>query len=120
MALPLTTLDYLGRAYLLNQLRDLIGQYKADRVVLGYPKKLDGSVGPAAERATEHAEWLKSELEQEVILWDERLSTAEVERVLQAAGVGHKRRKQVRDQLAAQRILQNYLDYSRNRSGDSR
>jgi putative Holliday junction resolvase len=62
-------------------------------------------------------DWFEQHLKLSWILWDERLTTQEVERILIAADVRRDKRKEVRDKLAAQRILQNYLDFKRSRHG---
>ncbi|MDA9101339.1 Holliday junction resolvase RuvX, partial [Omnitrophica bacterium] len=75
------------------------------------PKTLKGEIGPAAQNVLKQVEGLKKEIPASWILWDERLSTAEVEKMLIQADLRREKRKHVRDQLAAQRILQSYLDH---------
>ncbi|MBQ9345380.1 MAG: Holliday junction resolvase RuvX [Kiritimatiellae bacterium] len=82
----------------------------AVRIVVGYPLRLDGSPGPRADRTNEFIAELSRRTPLPVERWDERLSTCEVERVLLAADVSRARRKGVVDKLAAQVILQSYLD----------
>jgi len=81
----------------------------ASRVVLGHPRKLDGTTGPAAQAAEAFAEVLRT-AGLEVVLWDERLSTAEVDKMLIGSGARRERRREVVDKLAAAVILQGYLD----------
>ena len=81
-----------------------------ERIVVGYPLRLDGSPGPRAERTEEFIGELERRVEVPVVRWDERLSTCEVERVLIEAGTSRAKRKTVVDKLAAQVILQAYLD----------
>ena len=71
-------------------------------------------MGPAAKKITEEVDWLKANKKLDWVFWDERLSTQEVERAMLDHDVSHARRKEMRDQLAAQRILQNYLDCYRS------
>jgi putative Holliday junction resolvase len=79
--------------------------------VIGLPLLLSGDEGTAARSAREFAERLSRRLPGlSVELWDERLTTVEVERMLIAADVRRKKRKQVVDKLAAVLILQGYLD----------
>lgn len=115
LATPLTTLEFRGRKDLLAELTKLVDAYHVKKIVVGLPKALSGKIGPAAKKVMEQVEWLKAELDRPWIFWDERLSTQEVERVLLAADLSRQRRREVRDQLAAQRILQSYLDHERNR-----
>jgi len=114
IAFPHETIAYRGREFLAASLRDLVVQYKISRIVVGLPKTLRGDMGPAALKTVDEVDWLKTKVDAQWILWDERLSTQEIERLLREAELSPARRKGVRDQLAAQRILQNYLDHSRN------
>lgn len=80
------------------------------RLVIGLPRNMDGSEGPRAAKSRAFAKRLHEALGLPVYLWDERLSTAEAERVLIEADVSRKRRKTLIDRLSAQVILQGYLD----------
>jgi putative Holliday junction resolvase len=94
----------------LNRLRELIEEYHVEAIVLGFPKNMNGTVGPRGEASQQFAEILKQKFGLPVILWDERLSTMAAERMLIAADVSRKKRKQVIDKMAAVMILQSYLD----------
>ena len=79
--------------------------------VVGFPKNMDGSLGPGAAKAKAFADQLRAKLPAlQVVLWDERLTTMEAQRALHAAGRNAKRSRKVIDQVAAQILLQNYLD----------
>ncbi len=108
-----STLFFTGKQDLLKQLRPLIGELQPTKIVVGFPVTLGGHKGPAAERIEARVEWLKERLKGEWVFWDERFSTVEAERVLLEADLSRKKRKNLRDQLAAQRILQHYLDAHR-------
>jgi putative holliday junction resolvase len=97
---------------------DLVEQHDAGLVVMGHPLNMDGSRGPAAEKAEEFARRLRGRLNVVVTLWDERLSTRAAERVLLEGNVSRKGRQDVIDKMAAVVILQGYLD-SRKQTGDS-
>ncbi len=88
----------------------LVEEHQVERVVLGFPRNMDGSRGPAALQAEAFARRLKGRLQVPVDLWDERLSTAAAERALLEGDVSRRRRGRVIDQVAAALILQNYLD----------
>jgi putative Holliday junction resolvase len=94
----------------LERLRELIHQYHVETIVLGFPKNMNGTVGPRGEASQRFAEMLKQHFGLPVILWDERLSTMAAERMLIAADVSRKKRRQVIDKMAAVMILQSYLD----------
>lgn len=115
IALPLVTLEIRGRRHLLTELLKINEEHHAVKIVVGLPKTLKGEMGPAAEKVMAEVEWLKSQLDLPLVFWDERLSTQEVERVLIEADVSRAKRREVRDQLAAQRILQSYLDHHQAR-----
>jgi putative holliday junction resolvase len=98
-------------------LRELIERYEAASVVVGLPKNMDGSIGPQARKTLAFIARLRQACNVPVIEWDERLTTQQAERVLLAADTSRTRRKQLRDQLAAQLILQTYLEWhSRQKS----
>ena len=85
----------------------------AVKIVLGLPLNMDGSMSQQGRRVRRFANRLRRELEVEVDLWDERLSTVEAERVLIEADESRAARKAVRDGVAAAVILQGYLDAQR-------
>ena len=110
IAFPVKTIEVRGREQVLAQIQKLILEHKAEKVVVGLPKTLKGEIGIAASKRIQEVEWYRTRLSVPVVMWDERLSSKEVERMLIAADVSRKKRKEIVDQLAAQRILQNYLD----------
>jgi len=87
------------------RIEELISEYQVERIVLGYPKNMNNTVG---ERAVKSLEFKETGLP--VVMWDERLTTAEAERTLMETGVRRENRKQFLDQMAAVLILQGYLD----------
>ena len=84
------------------------------KIVLGLPKNMDNSLGERAEISKSFARKVEVATEISVVLWDERLSTMEVERVLIDANVRRENRKKYVDKMAATVILQSYLDLNRN------
>ena len=95
----------------LARIEALISEYGAGSIVLGLPRNMDNSLGERAEKTMAFQERLAARTGLPVFLWDERLSTAEADRMLREAGRQEKRdRKEVIDQVAAQLILQGYLD----------
>lgn len=94
----------------LQHLREVVEREGAERVVLGLPLNLDGSLGPKAQEVLQFKEQLEEALSIPVELADERLTTQEAERVLLEADLSRRRRREVRDRLAAVLILQSYLD----------
>lgn len=94
----------------LEQLREIVLEYQVETVVLGYPKNMDNSIGPRAEITLGFKERLEQELGLKVILEDERLTSVISNQVLIAADLSRKKRKKKVDGIAAQLILQSYLD----------
>lgn len=99
----------------LHRLDTLIQDYEVGRIVIGFPRNMDGSIGSKGEASQKFADIVKERYAIPVDLWDERLSTAAAQRSLINADVSRKRRKQVVDQVAAQWILQGYLDANRGK-----
>jgi len=106
----LPTLERHGGQRDLEALKTVCLEREIARVVVGLPRNMDGSEGPRAVKSRAFAATLRDSLGLPVFLWDERLSTAEAERVLLAADVSRKKRAAVIDMLAAQIILQGWLD----------
>ncbi|OGX28900.1 MAG: Holliday junction DNA helicase RuvA [Omnitrophica WOR_2 bacterium RIFCSPHIGHO2_01_FULL_49_10] len=94
----------------LNEIKRIIEEYKADSIVIGMPVNMDGTKGKSAEKVNEFVEILKGRLSIPVYTYDERLSTKESEKFLISADVSRKKRKQVIDKMAAQLILESYLE----------
>lgn len=110
MAFPVKTIEVRGREQVLAEIKKLILEHKAEKVVVGLPITMKGEMGIAAQKRVREVEWYRSQIPVPMVMWDERLSSKEVERMLISADVRRDKRKEVIDQLAAQRILQNYVD----------
>jgi putative Holliday junction resolvase len=95
------------------ELRKHIERYEIQRIVLGLPVNMDGSLGPAAQAVLGFGEQLRAEFGLPVDTWDERLSTFEAEDRLIGAEMRSKKRRKVIDTVAAAIILQGYLDHLR-------
>ncbi len=88
-------------------------RYEATAIVVGLPKNMDGSLGLQAQKTLAFSERIRRACGVPVIVWDERLTTQAAERVLLEGNASRGRRKRVRDRLAAQLILQSYLEWRR-------
>jgi len=106
IAQPLETVDSVN----IQRIMDLIEEYKVGELVVGLPLNMDGSQGPKAKEVIALVDSIKKKLSIPVKMWDERLTTVEVERHLIGADVSRKKRKKSIDKLAAQLILRSYLD----------
>ena len=94
----------------LRRIEELAREYEVERIVLGYPKHMNNSLGDRAEKTEAFKEMLERRLGLPVVLWDERLTTVAAERILMESGVRRENRKEVIDKVAAGLILQGYLD----------
>jgi len=106
----LPTIRRKNRRTDLALLDKVVEQYKVKQIVVGYPLRLSGATGTQSEKMTVFAEQLRERYELPVHLWDERLTTAEAQRVLRESEISTKRRGQVVDQLAAVLILQSFME----------
>jgi len=92
------------------RIASVVKEREIGQVVLGLPRNMDGSYGPAAEKVRSFAEKLRAAVPCEVKLWDERLTSVAAQRSLHEAGRNVKNSREVIDQVAAQMILQGWLD----------
>ena len=100
----------------IRRLGELIEEYAPEELVLGYPKNMDGSLGPRAEKAEAFSHVLEEAFSLPVRLWDERRSTIEAHGILFSAGKNGKKRKKTVDAVAASLILEGYLTFRRNQA----
>lgn len=107
-------IDTVSRNNYVCVLKSIIEDYEVESIVVGIPRRLNGSIGIQGEKVLEFTEELKSLVTLPVFLWDERLSTVAAERTLLESDMSRKKRKRVRDKVAAVVILQNYLDSIRS------
>ena len=109
LAHPLETIDVSKRDPC-ERIAELAAERAACAVIVGVPRNMDGSFGPAAEKSRVLIEKLRACVECKVIPWDERLTTVSAQRVLREAGRKGKNQRSVIDQAAAQILLQSWLD----------
>lgn len=93
-----------------NYIKDYVIQNDVDVVVLGYPKHMNNDVGLRAQISIDFKEKLEKLVKAKIVLWDERLSTQTAKKQMISAGLSRQKQKNKKDELAAQVILQNYLD----------
>jgi putative holliday junction resolvase len=92
------------------RIEELIREYEIETIVLGYPKNMNNTLGDRVEKTESFKAMLERRTGLPVVLWDERLTTVQSERILQESGVRRENRKAVIDKVAAGLILQGYLD----------
>ena len=109
-----TTIHSRRPEQVLDAVGELIRAYGVTELVLGYPKNMDGTLGPRAEKAERFAAALEERFQLEVHLWDERRTTIDAHNILASAGKNAKKRKKTVDAVAAALILEGYLTFRRS------
>lgn len=95
---------------LILDIKNIIDEFSIKTIVLGLPKNMDNSIGEAAKRSLKFKSILENNFDVQVIMQDERLSSVEANNIMISGGLSRKKRKKYVDSLAANIILQNYLD----------
>ncbi|MFH1790449.1 MAG: Holliday junction resolvase RuvX [Candidatus Omnitrophota bacterium] len=101
---------------LFKRIKEIADGNNVNEIVVGLPLNMDGSVGPRARKSIAFSDELRGRLGIAVKLWDERLTTMQAERVLLVADMSRKSRRRNLDKMAAQLILQGYLDTQKSSS----
>jgi putative Holliday junction resolvase len=94
----------------LQQIKDIIEEYNINKIIVGFPKNMNNTIGPQGEKVLSFVDKIKKKFTLEIVLEDERLTTMAAERTLLEGDVSRKNRKKVIDKVAATYILQTYLD----------
>ena len=94
----------------IQKIKEIIEENDVTKIVIGLPKNMNNSIGPQGKKVLDFVSRLKKELNNEIILQDERLTTVSAERILIEGNVSRKNRKKVIDKVASTYILQSYLD----------
>jgi len=110
LAHPLETIASPSVNKIAQRVQKIVSERQVDCVVVGLPRQMNGILGPAAQNAQRFVERLRSLVSCDVVTWDERLTTVAAERALREAGRKTRETRDIRDQVAAQIILQGYLD----------
>ncbi len=110
LASPVCVLEEWNAEALADKIVNIAKEKKAETIVVGLPKNMDGSKGFRADACEALGELLKARVEIPVVYWDERLTTVSAHRILSETNVRGKKRKAVVDAVAAEIILQNYID----------
>ena len=103
----------------LARIESLIGEYEVGKIVLGFPKNMNNTIGERAEKTLAFKEMLERRTGLPIVMWDERLTTVAADRVLIEAGVRRETRKGYVDEIAAVFILQGYLDSKGMETGEN-
>ena len=122
IASALTTLRRAGQQPDARAICEVVDTHEVEVIVVGLPLELDGTEGHRSRRVRVFVSALEAAQERDVrlVFWDERFSTAAAERTLLEADLSRKKRKRHIDAVAAQFILQGWLDHERNGGGERR
>ena len=110
IAQPLEFIAAEPFAEVLTRLSELVGDKQVELILVGMPRNMDGSYGPAALKVQDFVAALKGVLTVPIRTWDERLTSAQANRVLIQGNVRRDKRKEKVDKMAAAILLQSYLD----------
>jgi putative holliday junction resolvase len=118
LAHPTETIALTKVADPVGRIAALVAEKDVDLIVVGLPRHMNGAVGDSAGQASDFAEKLQAKVRCKVRTWDERLSTVAAQRALREAGKSVRQTRGYIDQVAAQMLLQSYLDSLQFNQGD--
>jgi putative Holliday junction resolvase len=110
IALSLPTLDTKKVKDVFEEIKTIVKEKDVEKIVLGLPRNMDGTIGEKGEKVKEFASKLKEKIGKEIDFWDERLTSVESLKTLREEKRKIKREKKIVDQISAVLILQGYLD----------
>ena len=119
ISMPLCTIEVQSVKQAIGELCEICRENDIRKIVIGLPLNMDGTRGPMAAKVKAFAGKLGKAANKPIETWDERLSTSQAERALVGADMSRRKRKLVRDKIAAQIILQSYLDARDHRAGSN-
>ena len=119
MAHPAGFIPYTSDEHLIASIKDLVRDHAIEKIVIGLPITLKGETGPQAKKVLSFVEKLRGKFECPVVTWDERLTTAQAERALLEQDMSRAKRKVKRDAIAAEIMLQSYLDFLKQKESDT-
>ena len=118
LASPVTVIHEKYIPHVLSAVSAIASERQVERIVVGYPKNMDATIGARAEKCASFAKSLEELTNIPVVLWDERLTTVSAHAALNETKTFGKKRKAIIDSVAAVMILQSYLDYRRTHHED--
>lgn len=120
LASPVGTIVEKSINECVKKVAHLAAEYEVGMIIVGYPKNMNGSIGPRAKKCEQFANKLKVVCKLPVELWDERATTLEAAQYLNATDTRGKRRKEVIDTVAATIILESYLKFRENKKQETK
>lgn len=114
-AFPLMVIDLRKNVDFIKTIQDIIKEKEVKKVIIGYPLKMDGSEGIQAEKVKGFIEELKAEINLDIEMVDERLTTTVAQRALTDIGIGQKKQRGIIDKIAAAKLLETYLELNKGK-----
>ena len=111
IAFPLAVIRRENKSYCINKIKKLLSEREIDSFVIGLPLRSNGQRGRECDEIIQYAESLKNHFPYDVVLWDERYTTIIAEDALLEGNIKSKKRRKIIDEIAAQVMLQSYLDH---------
>ena len=115
-SLPVCVIKETYAPKLVDKIEELAIEYKPELIVIGSPINMDGTYGQRAEKCSQLSQMINEQTKIKTQLWDERMTTIEAYRALNVTNTRGKKRKAVVDEVAATIILQDYLDFRKNKN----
>ena len=115
MAHPVGFIQYRDENQAFQEIKKATDECHMEKVVIGLPKTMKGEIGPQAQKVLAFVESLRKHVTCPIVTWDERLTTVQAERALIDQDVSRAKRKTKRDAIAAEIMLQSYLDFSKRK-----
>jgi putative Holliday junction resolvase len=106
----ITTIRRTNREKDLEEIKKFCDEYKAETIVIGLPKNMNGTIGPSGEIIMAFGKLIEEELKVQIKFWDERLTTVAAHKAMLEADLSRSKRKKIVDKVASTFILQGYLD----------
>ena len=106
----ITTIRRTNKEKDLEEIKKFCDEYKAEVIVMGLPKNMNGTIGPSGEITMAFGKLIEEELKVQVKFWDERLTTVAAHKAMLEADLSRSKRKKIVDKVASTYILQGYLD----------
>ena len=110
-AQPHKVIERKNSSFDFSKIIDIIESFQIGEIIVGMPFNMNGSMGPQAQKALAFIDKLKDKVQIPINQWDERLSSCAAEKTLIEANISRRKRKNIIDKMAAQYILQGYLDH---------
>lgn len=115
MAHPVGFIKRISDEKVVCEVSKFTREFQVEKIVVGLPKTMKGEVGKMAEEVLAFIDFLRKEISLPIVTWDERLTTVQAERAMIEQDISRAKRKVKRDAIAAEIMLQSYLDFSKRK-----